>query len=659
MGDEALISRILHVVRPPAKHTTHATVASGLVLPDGPRQGKPYRWREDPVHAAVMKELDAGWDSLVLPGAVQTGKSLVSILVPLLRQVIHHRRAVVYAQPSQQKLHEAWAGKVSPAIQGAGLGGWLPVEGQGARGGQTPRFVIFRDPQTRARAGMLYLIHGGGKNEGAQASVSAGTILVDEVDSFQSAHRVSLIGKRADSFGAKAVRIYTSTVKADGEPGASDGSIVLGMYQDSTRSRLWFACPHCGAWQKLEWEQVSYDHEDEGTAADSVRYSCIGCAVAWTESDRQAALQNSRVCASSQTINSSGEIVGTAPRTRRFGLIWTALDSSLRDLNTLAIEHWRASRAIERGDHGLMRSFIRDQLCRPYVGDRNLDDDGHTVVPTRNRLAALSLNSSYGMALDQTEKDGDSIHWANIPQWVEHITVAADVQRGGDRAPGRIYFLAMGRGNGRGAIVGWGSIIACPMGRQPTESELHVALSRLDGILRDWAPSATIVRRGVDVGDRQDEIRTWLRSHPTWWATKGTGALKADVGDHAGWMYKRSQDGGWRLYLIETENALRIVHGELIAAKEVGSLALPQGLKRNSALVTHLCATVEMEPGKWSKSPRDRTEKYKGGPHHPEWQERDDYGQCAAYARALAYDWENKPKSAGPKRVYGNIGDIS
>lgn len=635
-----LLARALRVAVPPARSTTHATVAGSLLLPDGPRQGKPYRWQDDPIHQHVVKQLDSGaWDSMALVGAVQTGKSLVSILVPMLRQLIHQRRAVVYSQPSQQKLHEAWTGKVQPAIEGAGLGKWLPTDGQGARGGQTPRFVVFRDPITRARAGMLYLIHGGGANEGAQASVSAPTVLIDEVDSFKNAHRVALIGKRADSFGRTAVRILTSTVKADGEPGAEDGSIILGLYADSTRSRLHYRCPACGGWHALDWSTVTYDGDDEATAAETVRIACPLCAASLTESDRQTMLRDSRLVHHTQTVNDRGEVVGSAPPTRRFGLLWTALDSTLRDLPTLAIEHWRARQAVARGDHGAMRSFARDQLCQRYLGDQHADDFGNTIVPTRARLAALSEASDLHLDVDRTEKDGDSVHLCHVPAWAEHLTVSADVQQGGERAPGRLYFLVLARGGGRGAIVGYGSIHCAPAGRQPTVAELHAGLDRLDSLLSDWSPAVPIVLRGVDVGDRQDELLAWLSSRRKWQAIKGTGALKAsEKDDRPGWIYPRKQGAGHWLGLVETESVTRICHGEILAGNGAGSIQLPHGIERKAALILHLCATVEYQPGKWSASAKDR-------PHHPEWQTRHDYLDCLAYARALAYWWETRPEA--------------
>lgn len=646
VADTALLARVLAVARPPLRDKTHAEVASQILLPDGPRQGKPYTWQDDPVAACVISQLDQPWDSMALPGAVQTGKSLMSVLVPALRQLIFQRRAVVYAQPSQQKLHEAWAGKVRPAIEGAGWARWLPTGGQGSKGGETPRFVVFRDPVTTHRAGMLYLIHGGGRNEGAQASVSAPTVLVDEVDSFQSAHRVALIGKRADSFGAKAVRIYTSTVKADGEPGAKDGSIILGLYQDSTRSRLWFACPHCGAWQTLEWENVRYDEDDEATAAETVHMVCPKCEGQIYETDRQKMLRQWRLVHHSQTVTETGEVVGAAPRTRRFGLLWTALDSSLRDLPTLAIEHWRAARALARGDHGAMRSFWRDQLCRPYTGDILKDDDGALLYPTLNRLVANSEGSDYHTEWHVKEEDGESRHLVEVPSWVQFLTMAADVQRGSENAPGRLYWTVYGRGEARGALCGWGILPISPKGSHPTVAELHAGLDRLDGTLREWQRPQPLVRFGVDVGDRQTELVQWIRTRRDWHAIKGTRDLQASKpGDMAGWIYPRQQPDNFILYLVPTHSVIRSIHGELIAPIDgPGSCALPHGLTRADHILRHIVGTIEYEPGKWSEKPEHRK-------FHPEWNRRIDYLHCFAYARALAYYQENRRRN--PNRKYG------
>lgn len=641
------------VVLPPAKPMSHLDYCGTLMIPDGPLRGTRYQPSADPVHAVIAREINSGiWQRIIGVGAVQTGKSLALILVPLLRNLTLLRQPVVYSQPTLTKLHEAWAGKLRPSIEDSGYGHWLPDRGQGAKGSQTPKFIVYRDPKSNARAGTMYLIPGGGASESAQAAVTAAVVCVDEVDSFPDRHRVELVTKRADSYGPHGLRIYTSTVKRDGDTG-DEASVILALYNESTASRLWFQCPHCNHWQPLEWERVSYQDDNEPQAIASVRYACAGCAVAWTEDDRQRALRSYRLVHAGQTVDqATGTVIGTPPETVAFGLLWTALDSSLRSLGQVAAEHWRAERALANGDHGPMRSFWRDQLCRRYTGDSLTDEDGGAVHVTRSRLAALSEASQIKMAFERKDEDGDSIHTAEVPAWVEHITVGVDVQRGGERAPGRLYYLALGRGGARSAIVGFGTVACSAIGQQPTTEELYAGLDRLDGMLTEWSPNRPITRKGVDVGDRQDELVRWLKSHPRWWAVKGSRELNvSEPGDLAGWVYRRPQEGQWLLWLIAGESVRRQAQAELMGETgKPGSCALPHGLTRNDAIIRHLCGSIEYEPGKWSSSPRDKM-------RHPEWNRRIDYLDCYTYARALAYQYEHSANK--PRRVkYGAIGDV-
>lgn len=80
-------------------------------------------------------------------------------------------------------------------------------------------------------------------------------------------------------------------------------------------------------------------------------------------------------------------------------------------------------------------------------------------------------------------------------------------------------------------------------------------------------------------------------------------------------------------------------------------MALPQGLTREDTLIRHLCATVEYEPGRWSERAKDR-------PHHPEWQYRHDLLDCVVYARALAYEWDQRRDRKRRPRRTGRVGDV-
>lgn len=581
--------------------------AETVVLPDGNKDA--YDPTSHPAQHCVFLAADSGSSSISIVKPVQDGGSLASFIL-ILRRVHSLSQTGIIAYPTLTAAKDAWTTKIWPILQSQG--GVTPQSGGGSRGGAAS--VV-----TLPSGGRCILRAAGGRHESGQASATGDCLLIDEVDDWPDYRRIKLINQRITKSQDPLI-VYVSTVKIDGE--GKDGSHILRLYDEGTRTRIHYECPHCQIYQPYEMEMIDYDHRC---------LVCPNCSAMITETQRIASLKKWK------------RVDGA--KSRRFSILWGALDSPFPIvvngsrfpiLDGLTEEYQQAQTHAAIGDHSLMRQYYRDRHCRPYRDDKLTDDDGQTIIPTRNRLAALSAASLINLDVDRKDEDGDSVHLAHVPDWCEHISIGVDVQRGGDKAPGRLYFAAIGRGGGRGAIVGWGTIISSPKGRPPSTQELHQSLDRLDGILRDWAPHAPIVRRGVDVGDRQDEIRQWLRSHHDWWAVKGSGPMKAAIGDCAGWLYRRAQDGMWRLYFVDTENASRAVHGELLAATGVGSLAMPRTLRRESALILHICATVEYEPGKWSSKPADRLR------HHPEWQFRHDYLDCLAYSRAMAYHWEAK-----------------
>ncbi len=599
---------------------TPSAWAGTAVLPDGDRKGQTYDPQLHPPQAAIWAACDAGASHITIVKPVQDGGSLIAFLL-MLHRVCALGQTAIMAYPTLTAARDAWTKKLAPILGAIDM---LPKRGGGSSGGASSIFQI-------PGGGSIIIRSAGGRHESGQASATGDVLIPDEVDDWPDMRRVKLIEQRITKSQDPLV-VFISTVKRDGE--GKDASHILRMYEEGTQTRLEYPCPHCGKFQTLEWERVNQE---------TAQIACEGCGVLMSDGERLAMLPHWRRVDKTK----SGQ----------FSIMWTALDSPFpivingkkRPILQGLCDEWRyAETQAALGDHSFARQFYRDRLCRPYRADLNLDDDGHTSIPTRNRLAALSTRSPYALDVDRSEQDGDSVHLSHIPDWCEHTTVAVDVQRGGDRAPGRLYFEAISRGNGKGAITGYGSVTASPQGRQPTRAELHAALDRLDGILRDWNPAAAIVARGVDVGDRQDELLPWIQAHRDWRAIKGTGPLKAtEPGDRPGWLYLRQQAGGWALRLIETRGALRVVHGELLTE----ALLLPRGLNRESSIIRHLCASVEFMPDRWSEKPRDRV-------HHPEWQARDDLGQCAAYARALAYEWESRQGHHGPRRKYGAIKPI-
>lgn len=602
--------------------------ARTIELPDGELAGTKYNPELHPAQICILRAIDQGASWVALCKPVQDGGSLASF-IPILRRSHKMGQTSIIAYPTMDSAKDAWTKKTWPMLERQG--GTQPTKGGGSRGGAA-RVVNLPG------GGSIILRAAGGRQESGQASVTADAMLVDEVDDWADMRVLRLIERRL-SRSRDPLLIYVSTVKRDEADGV-DRSRIVRLYEQGTQSRLQYPCPDCGNHFAFEWELVN---------VDEATMSCPHCGVILTDTERVAMLRKWR------------RVDKHPERKNKFSLMWTALESPfsmlidgqrLPVMRALCDEYLAAKEMADgQNDHSLLRQFFRDRLCRPYRGDSIADEDGNTVHPTLARLSALSDISDFRITDDIKEDDGESRHLCDVPSWVEFLVAGVDVQRGTDRAPGRLYWGVYGRGGSRGAVCGWGTLPVAPRGSLPTVTELHNGLSKLDGILRSWERPAPLVKFGVDVGDRQDDLVSFTKTRREWFAVKGTRLLAANKpGDMPGWMYPRTQPSNFVLYLIPTHDVIRTLHAELLSQHgKPGSLALPYGLNRTTTLLRHFCGTIEYAPGKWSEKAEDRK-------HHPEWGKRIDYLHCFAYARALAYHHENK--KAGPRRRYGAVGEL-
>jgi phage terminase large subunit GpA-like protein len=408
--------------------------------------------------------------------------------------------------------------------------------------------------------------------------VTAAVVVCDEVDSYVSRHRVELVGKRADSYGSKALRIYTSTVKRDAAEG-DDASIILALYEESTCSRLWFACPHCGHWQPLDWESVTYQGENEPQAIASARYVCSNCAVAWTEDDRQRSIRNWRCVHKGQMVDQqSGSVVGSFTATVAFGLLWTALDSSLRSLGQLAGDHWRAKRALDLGDHGPMRSFVRDQLCRRY-------QEAENEVPKSNELQ-LAARSQHGIQRGQIPEDavytavGSDV--GKRDAWWAAVSIADD---------GRWWIVDYGRTQTKRETM--------DRVEEPSPAERKEMLDRLhERVLQIGRANASC----IDVAYTPEVVVPWARSKG-WHCVRGdqrpTGHDSTPLGQ---WGETRKQKAGHNITFIKGDEVKKLLHSSLaIDPGKPGAGMVPHGEAAQDWLIRHLCSEVYTTKDGWVK----------------------------------------------------------
>lgn len=562
--------------------------ARTLRLPDdgGQHARELYDPDSHPAQRAFLEAYrDGGFDEFVVLGPTQDGKTWATQIVPTLWCLLEQRSSVIYALPDRLLLDRLWQSKVRPAFETCGRP-VLPTHGPGSEGG-TPQSL-------RTQAGsLLYLLGAGARNEAGQAGVTGRCAFLDESDSIRPRF-IKLLYERTSHWGAQARRVRSSTIKGDD----AKGSQLWADYQTSTQGRLWVPCPHCGHYQTLEWERVTYDADTDVSAKASARFACEGCAVLLTDAERRVALHRAHLVMVGQAIV-DGQVVGPVPPVSRWGIRWSALDSPFVDLGQLCLAHRQATAARDlHGDHDPLRQFYRDRLALPYTGDA-VDLSGLASLSPRS-LWLRSQASPWGPSQPISDRGGDeretfSHHVAPMPPDATGAVVACDLQRD------RVYWVLTAiDAAAREFDVAWGYDYADPTHAPLDALGLAVTLTRVEAAATAYAGTCPIAAYGIDAGDgvMLDPLLTFLITAPRWWALDGKGdqiAASRHPLDVPGTVYLTTP-GRW--LLGPSRPLLKIASQTVKEATQTaylrpagtpGAAHLPNGLKANAAYLQHLC----------------------------------------------------------------------
>lgn len=656
---DRIANRLARVMRPPARPPRLLPWARGLTFRKG-RRTFPFRPDDHPAQyfalLAFDRILDRQWRyrQFITIKPTQDGGTMVcqSILQLYVLGILGD--PVVAGLPDMNLAGKQWREKTRPLVIDSALDPWLPTEGPGSEGNSTPISV-------QINGATLTYMGGGASNEAGQAMVSARVLARDELDSIDP-WNAELMKGRLDSYPDDSLISDTSTIKHD----RLEASQILSSFEVSTRGVMEYACPRCRTFIDWRWKMVDVDLTSEITAQASPHLVCPSCQARHDEVARRAMvrrLENARLAGPGWHLTHDGQIHGTVPDTLTWGHLWRALHSPLQSMPDLAAKYWAAQHALKtRGDHHPLRRFTRDRDCAIYVGDDQAEDLALARITRALLVARANHTTDWRLAHNERAEDGDSLHIASDAQAAEFLTIAVDVQKGGERSPPRAYFLIQGMDSAqRTWDCAWGHVIFCAAGRQASEPEIMLGLDRLtaqaDAIAARF--DRPLVRRGIDVGDQQDTLRRWLLRRPAWWAVKGA-SREVKVGkvvtdDLAGWIQGTEQtdrDGRFRLWLIATDEPQRFAQNAfLLPAGAPGAAHLPAGIDGTSAIVRHYCATAEIPDGKGGTIWSDR-EKHRE--HHPEWQTRHDFLDCRRYAVALGRQYLQTLTRPAPRKVDAN-----
>jgi hypothetical protein len=623
-------SRLSRDIRPPRRAKTYADFAATMRLPDGPSAGNHWVLASEPTQAAFADVVDSGeYRCFVVVAPSQRGKTLKGVIAPALLAICESRQSVGYVMPNLDKLTQNYEGKIKPAIEGTGFGGWLPTKGPGSKGGK-PAVLTMRDPGNGLVAGRIYFMATGtGGRETSVSSVSPQTVVYDEGDDAESAGQLDLVFRRVQAYGVAGRCYIVSTV--NDRRGREDHPI-LELHARGTQHRMHHRCPHCRAYVLPSFEHLNLD--------DNCIF-CPSCAVHWTDDERHDALNQGVWCAQGQ-IPMDGRATGIRPPNEIYSELTTGLDYHMAVIPDICSDI-RAARASEaRGDYSIMRTVMHKVFCRHY------EEPAAPGEITPAGLFAVSLRSDYDKRI--------------CPQWVTHLSAAVDVQGN------RLYWGVIGHGpDSRWCLVDWGYEMLVPVGveRKETPADRRAALDAIDIRFNDgWQRIGSDERisplaglRGVDVGFLTDEIMAWMRGMPGWRACRGASrdtlkvsGTQVELPPEARAFVDVRRPAGWPIICVNVigDNMRRWIHaGFLRDPYTPASGMLPRGLKLSDYVFKHLSGEVE-------RTDKDGVTKfYEITPRH-------DILDVIIYAHGLNRLRTGVQTVAArkPGRKYGNIGDV-
>lgn len=309
-----------------------------IVIPEGLHEGTRYRADTIPWQRLWFEAIDSGqWSRYVLTACVQSGKTLVGWVIPVLWHIFEWKENFGAGVPSMDLAGDKWRLELLPAINASVRFRPLkPIAGRGSKGGDFEAIEFRHGPTLKFLSG-----HGGDEK---RSSITLRGSAVTEADRLDSAGETSReaapiyqIEGRSASFEDRA-RFYaecTSTITTGfvaRERQAGSGSVIM------------CPCQHCGEYVCVEREHlVGWETaESEIDAREQAAWICPNCSVIITEAERATMNHNAVLIHRGQTIERDGTVIGKPPATRTLTFRANAFNNLLWSGPYIAAQEWLA-----------------------------------------------------------------------------------------------------------------------------------------------------------------------------------------------------------------------------------------------------------------------------------------------------------------------------
>ncbi|HEY4759563.1 MAG TPA: terminase gpA endonuclease subunit [Thermoguttaceae bacterium] len=333
-----------------------------FVIPKGKYKGTLINWDVQPFSKLYFQELDKGiWPRSVVTGAVQSGKSTISFVIPVLYYIFECEETTIAGGPTMIVNRDKFNKELLPAILASRYRDQLPSDGSGSRGGWVEE-ITFNNS-----AAIKFMASKGGDER--RSSYTARCVVLTEIDKFDQAGGASRETDPVTQMEDRSLSFLESERRFHGECTVSirTGRIWT-EFEKSTASIIVCQCPHCEDWVTPEREHLAgwQDAESEIDARRRAYFACPACGSRLTEKQRVEMNRAAKLLHRGQKIDQYGLITGDPPATNTFGFRWNAFNNLFWTPGEIAAKEWKTHHSTAMAEQAAEKELCQYYWAIPY-----------------------------------------------------------------------------------------------------------------------------------------------------------------------------------------------------------------------------------------------------------------------------------------------------
>lgn len=432
LASRATVDRMLRDTLTCFKRPRHRTMRQfaeqEIVVPSGRYEGLRFRCDRQPFAGLWFAEIDSGkYSEHVITGPTQSGKTLIGWVIPILYHLFELNETVIAAVPDMEMVGDKWKQDIEPSLRRTRYWDLMPRSGGGSKGGKVESIQFLN-------GAILRFMTAGGSDK-SRAGYTTRVICMTETDGFdtrattsEESNKIEQIEGRVRSYPILQRRIYKECTLT------TEQGHTWQRYSEGTASRILLPCPHCARLVGLErenfrgWDGAATDVEAVAGGA----FYCSACGELWTEEQRVIANHRAVIVHRGQSI-SDGQVVGDAPKTRTLGFRWSAVNNLLVPAGDIALDEWRAARAVDEDDaERKLCQFVWSVPYKPDAGE-SFDLDPERIASRTWTLGKGQFPSGAKVTIG-VDVNKRVLHWTAIAWQVDGTGVVIDYGTQGTKA---------------------------------------------------------------------------------------------------------------------------------------------------------------------------------------------------------------------------------